>query len=64
MASNQKRYLGNTNSLEVHDTRNEKTRCQLDEIKASHRQWYGTLTEARRDRPYDNCHWCLGGSTR
>ena len=30
----QKRYLGNTNNLEVHDTSNESSNCQLDEIKS------------------------------
>lgn len=42
-----KRYLGNTNSLEVHDTANEQTNCQLDEIKAEHRRWYDTLQDAK-----------------
>lgn len=59
-----KRCLGNTNTLEVHDTDNESTNCQLDEIKPEHREWYDTLTEAKRDHSYDNCAWCLGGSTR
>ncbi len=59
-----KRYLGNTNSLEVHDTQNEKTNCQLDEIKLEHRRWYDTLASAKADRPYDNCARCIGGSTR
>jgi hypothetical protein len=59
-----KRYLGNTNTLEVHDTDNENTNCQLDEIEAEHRRWYDTLTEAKQDLAYDNCHWCIGGSTR
>jgi hypothetical protein len=59
-----KRYLGNGNTLEVHDTQNEKTNCQLDEIKVEHRHWYDTLAEAKRDKAYDNCAWCVGGSTR
>lgn len=59
-----KRYLGNTNTLEVHDTDNERDNCQLDEIKSEHRKWYDTLSEAKRDRSYDNCSWCLGGSKR
>jgi hypothetical protein len=59
-----KQYLGNTNTLEVHDTYNERLNCQLDEIATEHRRWYDTLAEAKTDRPYDNCHWCLGGSTR
>lgn len=64
MIYKQKRFLGNTNTLEVHDTYNEQTNCQLDEISLSHRRWYDSLAEAKRDLPYDNCHWCLGGSTR
>lgn len=59
-----KRHLGNSNTLEVHDTQNEKTQCRLDEISSSHRHWYDTLAEAKRDRNYDNCAWCLGDSTR
>lgn len=60
----QKRYLGNVNTLEVHDTQKERSGCQLDEIKVVHRRWYDTLSEAKADRPYDNCHWCLGNSSR
>lgn len=62
MIYKQKRYLGNTNTLEVHDTQNEDTNCQLDEILTEHRRWYDSLEEAKRDYSYDNCHWCLGGS--
>jgi len=59
-----KRYLGNTNTLEVHDTNAETGNCQLDEILAEHRRWYDSLSEAKADRPYDNCAHCIGGSTR
>ena len=59
-----KRYLGNVNTLEVHDTANESSNCQLDEIAREHRRWYDSLAEAKRDRAYDNCHWCLGSSRR
>lgn len=59
-----KRYLGNINSLEVHDTQNEKTNCQLNEIKVEHRRWYDTLASAKADRSYDPCANCLPGSTR
>ena len=64
MITKVKRYLGNTNSVEVHDTQNEETNCQLDEILTEHRRWYDSLDEAERDYDYDNCDWCLGGSTR
>lgn len=59
-----KRYLGNTNTLEAHDTQSETTSCQLNEIKAEHRRWYDTLYAAKADKSYDNCYWCLGNSTR
>ncbi len=59
-----KRHLGSLNTLEVHDTQNEKTGCQLDEIKVEHRKWYDSLAQAKGDRSYDNCYWCIGGSTR
>ena len=55
---------GDTHTLEVHDTRNEQTNCQLDEIRPDHRRSYDSLIEATHDLPYDNCAWCLGGSTR
>lgn len=59
-----KRYLGNTHTLEVHDTQNEKEKCQLDEIKSEHRRWYDSLADAKAEYNYDNCSWCLGSSTR
>lgn len=64
MIVKQKRYLGNTTTLEVHDTDNESDNCQLDEIKPEHRRWYDSLQEAKDDLEYDNCHWCIGDSER
>ena len=64
MIAKRKQYLGNTNTLEVHDTYNERLSCHLDAIKLEHRRWYDTLAEAKRDHRYDNCHWCIGGSSR
>lgn len=55
-----KRYLGNTNTLQVHDTQNENTNCQLDEILIEHQKWYHTLSEAKREYRYGNCDWCIG----
>lgn len=67
---NGKRYLGNTTpKKEVHDLDNEKTRaneCQIDEIiKAKHARTFtpDTLEQAHREG-YDNCKYCIGGSTR
>ena len=64
MSAYPKRYLGNINHLEVHDTDREQRGCQIGEIPAAHRRWYDSLDEARRDERYDNCAWCLGSSTR
>lgn len=64
MIVKEQRFLGNTNTLEVHDTDNENRNCQLDEIEEGHRRWYDTLQEAKRDRDYDNCAWCIGQSSR
>ena len=63
------RYLGNTNTKEVHDLRNEDTRasgCQVDEIlRAGHGVYFipDSLTQARSEG-YDPCAKCLSGSTR
>jgi len=63
---NGERYLANANpgSKEVHDLDNEKTQCQIDEIiTAGNDRPYDSLSAAKADG-YDNCHWCIGGSTR
>jgi hypothetical protein len=64
---NGERYLGNTNKTEVHDLDNEKTasyQCQIDEIiKAGNDKPFQTLSAAHGSG-YDNCAWCIGGSTR
>ena len=55
------RYLGNKNTTEVHDLNNEQTNCQISEIE----DWitFSSLDEAH-DAGYDNCAYCIGGSTR
>lgn len=64
-----KRYVGNTEKKEVHDLNNEQTRaneCQIDEIiRAKHARTFtpDTLEQARGEG-YDNCEYCIGGSTR
>jgi len=63
---NGERYLANTSPTkkEVHDLDNEKTNCQIDEIiKAGHDKPY-TSQSAAKAAGYDNCAYCLGGSTR
>lgn len=63
---NGERYLANANpsKLEVHDLDNERNGCQIDEIiRAGHDRPYTSL-EVAKANGYDNCAWCLGGSTR
>jgi len=60
---NSKRYIGNTNTNEVHDLDNEKTACRINEIKFNHITNFSpdTYFEAKR-RGFDNCAHCIGGS--
>jgi hypothetical protein len=63
------RYVGNTNTMEVHDLDNEKTgaaQCQIDEIiKAGHAVTFTPDTlEQAHSRGYDNCAYCIGNSHR
>ena len=59
-----KQYCGNTNKKEVHDLDKETTHCQIEEIiDAGHAKPFDSLEDAYREN-YDNCHYCLGGSTR
>ncbi len=58
------KYMGNVNTKEVHDLDNEKVNCQIDEIiRLGHDKPFTSL-ETAHSLGYDNCHWCLGGSTR
>jgi hypothetical protein len=58
------RYLGNRNKKEVHDLDNEKTNCQIDEIINAGNDVPFNSLPAAHNAGYDNCHWCIGGSTR
>ena len=57
------RYLGNSNTKEVHDQDNEKTQCQFGEIKKEHIVCFATL-KAAEDEGYDRCAHCLKDSKR
>lgn len=60
------RYLGNTNTKEVHDLQREQTACQINEIlRARHAVVFtpDTLVQAHSEG-YDNCAHCIGKSTR
>jgi len=60
------KYCANTSpsKKEVHDLDNEKTQCQIDEIiRAGHAVPFNSLLDAH-NQGYDNCAYCIGGSTR
>lgn len=64
-----RRFVGNTNSLEVHDLDREDTRpsgCQIDEIiAAGHaRTFQPDALATAIGAGYDRCAKCIGGSTR
>lgn len=61
---NGEKYCGNTSTTEVHDLDNEQTNCQIDEIiDAGHDKPFDNLNDAHA-QGYDNCAYCIGGSTR
>jgi len=61
---NGERYLGNSNTKEVHDLDHETSSCQIDEIiAAGHDRPFESLRDAHV-LGYDNCAFCVGGSRR
>ena len=58
-----RRYLGNTLSARIHDADHERANCRLGHIATEHRRWYDSLDEARADRSYEDCSWCMEGAT-
>ncbi len=62
---NGKRFIGNKNSMEVHDLDNETKNCQIDEIKDEHVVTFipDTLEEAHK-QGFDNGAYCIGNSRR
>jgi len=58
-------YLGNNNTLEVHNLYKTTLSCQINEIKLEHKKYFNpdTLEQAHREG-FDNCAYCIGGSKR
>lgn len=59
-------FLGNSDTTEVHDLENEQTNCQIDELVDGGNGVVftpDTLAQAHSEG-FDNCHWCIGDSTR
>jgi hypothetical protein len=61
---NGEQFLGNTSTTEVHDLDKENTNCQINEIIAAGNDVPFRTLQAAKAQGYDNCHYCLGGSTR
>jgi hypothetical protein len=59
------KYLGNKNTIEVHDLFKNSVNCQTNEIKYDPRKSFfpDTLDQAHR-KGYDNCAYCIGSSKR
>ena len=53
------RYLGNSNSRELHDLENETGACQINQIRFDHRIYFGS-TEQATGSDYDYCAFCFG----
>ncbi|WP_156911826.1 hypothetical protein [Salibacterium aidingense] len=62
---NDKRFIGNTNSNEVHDLDNEDRygECNIPLIRDSHVKTFSPDTHAQAKREgFDNCAKCIGNS--
>jgi hypothetical protein len=55
----QTRYLGNSETEELHDVENKKKSCQLDEIRVDRRHYFNSIDEAL-SLGYDYCAFCFG----
>jgi len=53
------RYLGNTSTHELHDLKNEKKNCRIDQIRFDHWINFKTQKEAT-EADYDFCAYCFG----
>ena len=56
------RYLGNSESKEVHDLEKEKQQCKIDEIvRSGKEQPFKSLKDAYA-KEYNNCQFCLNST--
>ncbi len=56
------RYLGNTNTKEIHDLNNVKLECKTEYIKKEHIVYFKTLEEAEnamKTQGFNGCYWCM-----
>lgn len=58
---NGRRYIGNKNTMEVHDLDNEQIACQIDDIDPQYIVTFGPDSlETAHDEGFDNCVHCIG----
>jgi hypothetical protein len=55
----EKRFLGNSSSMELHDLDNPTPGCQLREIRPDRHVYFDTV-EAAAEQGYDFCAYCFG----
>jgi len=56
------RYLGNNNTMEIHDLDKQTKNCQIDEILEEHKVWFNTFDDVKADirhEGYNGCAWCM-----
>lgn len=61
---NNKRYLWNKNTNELHDLDNEKLECRINEIKTDHIKMFDYISDAKtyitsQGYKFNGCYWCL-----
>ncbi|BBN99174.1 hypothetical protein St703_18790 [Sporolactobacillus terrae] len=60
---NGKRFIGNTNTNEVHDLDNEQYSCEIDKISTNHVKTFSPDTwNQAHSEGFDNCAYCIGNS--
>lgn len=55
-------YLGNSNTLEIHDLSNLQPACQIDRMTEAHKVFFEDIEEVKRAidiEGYNGCRWCL-----
>lgn len=62
MVVESRRFMGNTLTAHVHDADHETRNCRLGHISPGNRRWYDSLEEARSERDYEDCSWCMGSA--
>ena len=56
------KYLGNTNTKEIHEYAKMVDGCKLNQMKDKHKFWLSSESEVRdhcKNKGYNGCKWCL-----